>query len=146
MRIARCALPARPGSVIARRHGAICRATRDGAVWIGQLQPLRTPGAASNAPRCSHWAMLAEALPASRTMKSRPARRVRWQEIRYEERGAVGYLHFDFYNGALDTRAMRAAAQRLCAGAAAADASHRAEGGSRFLVQRHASALHRSGR
>jgi putative two-component system hydrogenase maturation factor HypX/HoxX len=24
-------------------------------------------------------------------------------EIRYEERGAVGYLHFDFYNGALST-------------------------------------------
>ena len=24
-------------------------------------------------------------------------------EIHYEERGAVGYLHFDFYNGALST-------------------------------------------
>jgi putative two-component system hydrogenase maturation factor HypX/HoxX len=33
-------LAGRPGMLIARRHDAICRATRDGAVWIGQLQPL----------------------------------------------------------------------------------------------------------
>ncbi len=29
--------------LIARRHDAICRATRDGAVWIGQLQPVEGP-------------------------------------------------------------------------------------------------------
>ena len=33
-------LSGRPGTLIARRHGAVCRATRDGAVWIGQLQPV----------------------------------------------------------------------------------------------------------
>ena len=33
-------LAGRPGMLIARRHDAICRATRDGAVWIGQLQPV----------------------------------------------------------------------------------------------------------
>jgi putative two-component system hydrogenase maturation factor HypX/HoxX len=27
-----------PGAIIARRNGAICRATRDGAVWIGHLK------------------------------------------------------------------------------------------------------------
>ncbi len=36
-----------------------------------------------------------------------------YREIRYEERGPVGYLHFDFYNGALCTAQMRAAARRL---------------------------------
>ena len=25
------------------------------------------------------------------------------REIRYHERGRVGYLHFDFYNGAMNT-------------------------------------------
>ena len=33
-----------PGEIIARRDGAICRATIDGAVWIPQLRRRRTPG------------------------------------------------------------------------------------------------------
>jgi putative two-component system hydrogenase maturation factor HypX/HoxX len=36
-------LAGQPGTLIARRHDAICRATRDGAVWIGQLQPVEEP-------------------------------------------------------------------------------------------------------
>ena len=30
-----------------------------------------------------------------------------WREIWYEERGPVGYLHFDFYNGAMSTEQCR---------------------------------------
>jgi putative two-component system hydrogenase maturation factor HypX/HoxX len=26
-----------------------------------------------------------------------------WQDISYEEEGGVGFLHFDFYNGAMST-------------------------------------------
>lgn len=33
-----------PGEVLATRGGAVCRATVDGAVWIPQLRPRRTPG------------------------------------------------------------------------------------------------------
>src|SRR4029077_8255334 len=33
-----------PGAIIARRDGAICRATTDGAVWIPQLRPRPVPG------------------------------------------------------------------------------------------------------
>ncbi len=33
-------LTGQAGAIIARRHEAICRATADGAVWIGQLQPM----------------------------------------------------------------------------------------------------------
>ncbi|MEW6330921.1 MAG: formyltransferase family protein, partial [Pseudomonadota bacterium] len=29
-----------PGEILARRHGAICRATRDGALWIGHLKKI----------------------------------------------------------------------------------------------------------
>ena len=33
-----------PGAIIAKRNGAICRATPDGAVWIGHLKR-KTEGA-----------------------------------------------------------------------------------------------------
>ena len=32
-----------PGELIAQRHGAVCRATVDGAVWITQLKQHDTP-------------------------------------------------------------------------------------------------------
>ena len=33
-----------PGTIVARRDGAICRATTDGAVWIPQLRRRPAPG------------------------------------------------------------------------------------------------------
>ena len=36
-----------------------------------------------------------------------------FREIAYEEHGGVGYLHFDFYNGAMSTEQCRAAARGL---------------------------------
>ncbi len=33
-----------------------------------------------------------------------------WRPIRYEESGPVGFLHFDFYNGAMGTAQCEAAA------------------------------------
>ena len=92
-----------PGAIIARRHGAICRATRDGAVWIGQLKKI-IPGEKTFK------------LPATRVLNGRlhdvpevplprhlTANRRTYQEIWYEEKNAVGYLHFDFYNGAMSS-------------------------------------------
>jgi putative two-component system hydrogenase maturation factor HypX/HoxX len=82
-----------PGEILAQRHGAICRATADGAVWIAQL---KRPG---------HFK-----LPATRALElaDRPVdvpevESGAFREIRYEERHGVGYLHFDFYNGAMST-------------------------------------------
>ncbi|MDX2862242.1 formyltransferase family protein, partial [Streptomyces scabiei] len=37
-------LRGRPGELLATRAGAVCRATRDGAVWIPELRPRRGPG------------------------------------------------------------------------------------------------------
>jgi putative two-component system protein, hydrogenase maturation factor HypX/HoxX len=87
-------LSGRPGSVIARCHDAICRATQDGAVWIGQLQPTEGPRRGFKRPAILALGNLVDALPHSENSDG---------EIRYEEYGAVGYLHFDFYNGALST-------------------------------------------
>ncbi len=97
-------LTGRPGMIIARRHGAICRATRDGAVWIGALQP--ADGVLRNFKRPAVVALgaLVETLPPSENENPVDGRSTRgYRDIHYEERGAVAYLHFDFYNGALST-------------------------------------------
>jgi putative two-component system hydrogenase maturation factor HypX/HoxX len=95
-------LAGRPGTVIARRHHAICRATRDGAVWIGQLQPAEGSPRGFKRPAVLALGGLADGL---RRLDDGPdANGVSGtHEIRYEEWGAVGYLHFDFYNGALSS-------------------------------------------
>ena len=107
-------LRGRPGALLATRDGAICRATGDGAVWIPSLK-LRTnderfhcklPAALALGPArlagVPDLALPPDALWAGRT----------YRQIRYHERGAVGYLHFEFPNGAMSTaqcRRLRAA-------------------------------------
>jgi putative two-component system hydrogenase maturation factor HypX/HoxX len=96
-------LAGRPGMVIARRRDAICRATRDGAVWIGELQPADTAHRSFKRPAVLALGALAEALPRSEDDVADGSGGPGYRDIRYEERGAVAYLHFDFYNGALST-------------------------------------------
>ncbi|NMG73919.1 hydrogenase maturation protein [Aromatoleum diolicum] len=96
--------PAAPGETIARRDGAILRATRDGAVWIGHVKradgdhPFKLPATV---------AFVAEAaeLPELAVPLLRDADDTRWSELRYRESpdGTVGFLAFDFYNGAMAT-------------------------------------------
>jgi putative two-component system hydrogenase maturation factor HypX/HoxX len=83
---------ATPGSVVARGGRAVLRATRDGAVWIGHCRradaeaALKLPVALAFP---GEWQQLPERADAA--------------EVRYEEHGAVGVLHFPFYNGAMST-------------------------------------------
>jgi putative two-component system hydrogenase maturation factor HypX/HoxX len=99
-------LRGRPGEIIAQRAEAICRATVDGAVWITHLKrpgafklpatlALAHAGHDLDAPRIE--VALDAALPADHT----------YREIAYEEHEGVGYLHFDFYNGAMSTAQCR---------------------------------------
>jgi len=81
-----------PGTAIARCDGAIARATRDGALWIGHVRE-EVPQALK-LPAMEVFAAESAALPAA------PG----YGPIRYEEHGAVGLLHFAFYNGAMGTR------------------------------------------
>lgn len=96
-------LAGRPGTVIARRHGAICRATRDGAVWIGQLQPVEDGLRGFKRPATLALGSLAENLPVSDDDPFVARGTSSLREVRYEEQGDIGYLHFDFYNGAMST-------------------------------------------
>ncbi len=96
-------LRGRTGEIIARRDGAICRATRDGAVWIGHLRRIvsdertfKLPAVAALGPRADEVAELPlppDATPGVPT----------YREISYAEEQGVGYLYFDFYNGAMSS-------------------------------------------
>jgi putative two-component system hydrogenase maturation factor HypX/HoxX len=107
-----------PGALIARRHGAVCRATRDGGVWIGQLQPVTDAGRSFKRPALLALGTRALALPERAPAPGEPADARHDGEIDYREVGAVGHLRFEFYNGALGSdqcarlRAAYAAARR----------------------------------
>jgi putative two-component system hydrogenase maturation factor HypX/HoxX len=99
------------GEIIAQRNGAICRATVDGAVWITQLK--HAPGRgrtffklpATHALELAGHALDVPEVPVAPHAPLRPEQTYR--EISYEEDAGVGYLHFDFYNGAMSTEQCR---------------------------------------
>ncbi|HYW92999.1 MAG TPA: hydrogenase maturation protein [Gammaproteobacteria bacterium] len=88
----------RPGGIVGRAHGAVCRATRDGAVWIGHLRATDGSGPAFKLPAARVLGRRLRGVPA---VTGAPAMAV--DPVRYEEHGPVGLLHFDFYNGAMGT-------------------------------------------
>lgn len=83
-----------PGEVIAHHNGMICRATTDGAVWIGHLKRKQENEPAFKLPAAL---VLGEKLAGVAEIEGD------WRDIRYEEKNGVGTLHFDFYNGAMGT-------------------------------------------
>ncbi|HEX8157116.1 MAG TPA: hydrogenase maturation protein [Solirubrobacteraceae bacterium] len=99
------------GEIIAQRHGAICRATRDGAVWITHLKRASEPGRTFYKLPATHALELSGSrldVPEVAVALHAPLRAEQtYREISYEERGAVGYLRFDFYNGAMSTEQCR---------------------------------------
>ena len=100
-------LRGRPGEIVAQRAGAICRATADGAVWISHLKRCDAPGQQFFKLPATHTLALAGVdVDAPETTVAIDAQRPpddTFREISYHEHGAVGYLSFDFYNGAMST-------------------------------------------
>ncbi len=90
----------RPGELIARRDGAILRATADGAVWITHLKD-GGDATAFKLPATMALGDLAQRIPEADAGPPLAAPADGWREITYEERNGVGYLAFDFYNGAM---------------------------------------------
>ena len=104
-----------PGEIIARRDHAVLRRTIDGGVWIGHARPVQTADDADKPfklPVADWFAVQVEQLPELQAGLMRPVDE--WGELRYWEEGAVGFLSFDFYNGAMSTgqcQRLRAAVQ-----------------------------------
>ncbi|KUL24298.1 enoyl-CoA hydratase-related protein [Streptomyces regalis] len=108
-------LRGRPGELLATRAGAVCRATRDGAVWIPELRPRKSSGdpAPFRRPAVSVLASLAadgargsggpHRLPEDTAPLELPADRRTWTDIRYRQQGDIGFLTFSFPGGAMST-------------------------------------------
>jgi len=88
-----------PGAIIGRREGAICRATADGAVWIGHLRQRDVEEVTLKLPAAT---VLGDRLGEVPEVPAHDG--VTWRDIWYEETDGVGVLHFPFYNGAMSTR------------------------------------------
>jgi putative two-component system hydrogenase maturation factor HypX/HoxX len=102
-----------PGDVIAVRDGAILRSTVDGAVWITHLKPA---GQGEDAIKRPAAEVLGNALAGVARLDvpvDSPSADATWREIRYEERGPVGVLHFAFHNGAMSTAQCRRLVEAL---------------------------------
>ena len=94
-----------PGQILGQRNGAICLGTSDGAIWISHLKAnpdesgvvgVKLPAAQVLGDQLAGVPTLD--LPVDDTTTYRTFR-----EIRYIEDADVGYLSFDFYNGAMST-------------------------------------------
>ena len=93
------ALRGRPGTLLATRTGAVCRATADGAVWISHAKPKRGPGGVAGVK-----------LPAALALAGHVGHLPECPgspEIAYRERGEVGMLSFGFPGGAMSTEQCR---------------------------------------
>jgi len=85
-------LQGKAGEIIATSGPAICRATVDGAVWIGHM---RAVGAGFKLPAT----MLVQPDVPEIALDSDEG----YREFSYREVGDVGFLRFDFYNGAMSS-------------------------------------------
>ncbi|MGI8568001.1 MAG: hydrogenase maturation protein [Methylocella sp.] len=109
-----------PGQVLAQRDGAICIGTIDGAVWISHLKTkdrvaaqLGTgyelgdeelcPVPGIKLPATQVLGPLLRGVPEAPLPLDAPADHRTFREIAYTEEDQVGYLSFDFYNGAMST-------------------------------------------
>jgi putative two-component system hydrogenase maturation factor HypX/HoxX len=116
------------GKVLERRDGAICIGTVDGAVWISHLKTkgdlnahkeacyLAQAGLACEFCEKEFCAIAGVKLPATQVLApllrgvpeaplpiDAPIDHRTFREVVYREEGQVGYLSFDFYNGAMST-------------------------------------------
>ena len=110
-------LRGRAGDLLATRAGAVCRATRDGAVWIPELRPRKSSGDAAPFRRPAASVLASFPAPSGFTpgagkevwlpevaapLELPPDRRT-WTDIRYRQHGDIGFLTFSFPGGAMST-------------------------------------------
>ena len=109
-----------PGQILARRNGAVCIGTIDGAVWISHLKVkdeacLAQAGISFGLRNVGLLPVPGIKLPATQVLGPLPGVAVAplpidapadyrtFREIVYTEEDEVGYLSFDFYTGAMST-------------------------------------------
>lgn len=112
-------LTGKPGDIIATANHAICRATVDGAIWIGHLKPKVESGTKSiklpatfvlkdllpktNPETSTLKSLLSKTIKAIEIDYTKPGRQLPCQEIWYEQEDDIAYLYFPFHNGGMST-------------------------------------------
>jgi len=90
------------GAVIAWRDGAICRATVDGAVWITAITPEPAPGSRRfKIPATLALAGRLDGIPEQPIGLGTGEGPNTFREVSYRETNGVGWLSFEFLNGAM---------------------------------------------
>jgi putative two-component system hydrogenase maturation factor HypX/HoxX len=88
-----------PGALLARRQdGAVCRATVDGAVWIGHLRRGLARDGGLKLPAAT---VLGERVAGLPEIACDPFAPAPGEALRYREADGVGTLDFAFHNGAM---------------------------------------------
>jgi len=112
-------LTGKPGEIIATANHSVCRATIDGAIWIGHLKPKLESGVKGIKLPATFVLkdLLPKASPGPSTLKSllsktikaieidytKPGRQLPCQEVWYEQEGDVAYIYSHFHNGGMST-------------------------------------------
>ena len=92
---------ARPGSLISRRQGAVLVGTGDGSIWLGHLRDAEPGPAAVKLPATTLLGRRLRGVPNSPLPAGVEPEVPSYRQLRYRRTGAVGWLAFDFYNGAM---------------------------------------------
>ena len=92
----------RPGTVVSRRQGAVLVGTGDGSLWLGHLRDASGPGH-FKLPATTLLGKRLRGVPHSPLPIGVEPEGPSYRQIRYRRTGAVGWLGFDFYNGAMST-------------------------------------------
>ncbi|MBX3615897.1 hydrogenase maturation protein [Nitrosomonas sp.] len=96
-------LSGKPGAIVAKRNNAICRATIDGAIWIGHVKRRSDNESTFKLAATRALKNHLTDIPEISIDPNSGATTDTYQEIWFEKKHQVGYLHFAFYNGAMDS-------------------------------------------
>lgn len=115
-------LTGKAGEIIAIANHAICRATVDGAIWIGHLKPkyasgekgIKLPAALvlkDHLPPANSSSMLSALLSKSISHididYTKEGQQLPCQEVWYHMENRIAYLYFPFHNGGMSTEQCR---------------------------------------
>ncbi len=89
------------GEIIAKRNNGICIATKENSVWITHVKSIEN--GQIKLPVTIALGSLVNDIPISEISPFEEINHQTWQEISFEKENEIGYLHLNFYNGAMST-------------------------------------------
>lgn len=94
-------LKGKSGTLLAQRNNAICIATKEEAIWLTHLKEDAVN--AIKLPSIIALDELAINIPINIISAFESIKEKTWHEIHFQQEGDIGYVHFNFYNGAMST-------------------------------------------